>query len=168
MKTLDQRSIAAPLEAVYASASEVEAWPRLLPHYRWVRTLERRSDGGSLVEMAAWRPFGPARWPVWWVSEMHSDAVAKTIRYRHVRGITAGMDVIWQLVQTGTGTSVTIEHRWRGPDWPLVGPLAAQVIIGPVFIHGIATRTLAGLAAVLEPGSSRHAAFIGRRPEGPA
>lgn len=155
MKTLDQRSIGAPLEAVYAAASDVAAWPRLLPHYRWVRTLEQRSDGSSLVEMAAWRPFGPVRWPVWWVSEMRCDAVAKTIRYRHVLGVTAGMDVLWQLVQAGAGTSVTIEHRWRGPGWPLVGPVAAQIIIGPVFIHGIAARTLAGLAAVLEAAGGR-------------
>src|SRR6266513_962333 len=40
--------------------------------------------------------------------------------------------------------------RVGGPAWPLLGPLAARLVIGPVFIHGIASRTLAGLKRVLE------------------
>jgi hypothetical protein len=32
----------------------------------------------------------------------------------------------------------------------VVGTWAAKSIIGPVFVHGIASRTLAGLAAVAE------------------
>ena len=39
----------------------------------------------------------------------------------------------------------TIVHRWNGPKWPLVGGVVARVVIGPVFIHGIASRTLAGI-----------------------
>ena len=34
--------------------------------------------------------------------------------------------------------------------WPLIGVFAATAVIGPVFIHGIASRTLAGLARVAE------------------
>ena len=150
MKTLDQCRIRAPIADVFRAASSVEAWPQLLPHYRRVTVLERRSDGSSIVEMAAWRPFGPARWPVWWVSDMRSDGAARTIRYRHIKGVTAGMDVIWRLVEDGAVTGVSIEHRWSGPRWPVIGPAAAVLVIGPVFIHGIASRTLAGLAAVLE------------------
>jgi hypothetical protein len=38
-----------------------------------------------------------------------------------------------------------------------MGIVAAKMVIGPVFVHGIASRTLAGLAAVAErgPGLSR-------------
>jgi uncharacterized membrane protein len=150
VKTLDQRRIRAPIADVFSAACGVEAWPQLLPHYRRVAVLERRPDGSSIVEMAAWRPFGPARWPVWWVSEMRNDAVARTVSYRHIKGVTAGMDVIWRLVEDGAATDVSIEHRWSGPRWPVIGTVAAEWIIGPVFIHGIASRTLAGLAAVLE------------------
>jgi hypothetical protein len=32
----------------------------------------------------------------------------------------------------------------------MVGELAASMVIGPVFVHGIASRTLAGLAASAE------------------
>ncbi|CAN5714791.1 hypothetical protein BH23GEM1_BH23GEM1_07820 [soil metagenome] len=46
-----------------------------------------------------------------------------------------------------------IVHAWDGPRWPLIGVYAAQVVIGPVFVHGIASRTLAGLARVAERGA---------------
>jgi coenzyme Q-binding protein COQ10 len=148
MRTIDRIVIRAPLERVFALARDVERWPELLPHYRWVRMLERRADGGR-VEMAAWRPFGPPplRYPAWWVSEMDVDPDRAMIRYRHVAGITTGMDVRWQLAEAGGRGEITVEivHEWAGPDWPLVGRLAADAVIGPVFVHGIASRTLAGI-----------------------
>ncbi len=154
MHTVDRITIRAPLERVFSLARDVERWPEILSHYRWVRMLERRPDGGK-VEMAAWRPFGPAplRYPAWWVSEMRVDAdpVRPAIRYRHVDGITAGMDVEWLLARaSGGGVAVELVHRWSGPRWPLVGKLAADVVIGPVFVHGIAARTLAGIRARAE------------------
>jgi uncharacterized membrane protein len=145
----DRISIAAPLDRVFAAAQDVEHWPRVLPHYRWVRVLERRSDG-AVVEMAAWRSFGPLRYPTWWVSQMTIDRSAHVIRYRHIRGITRGMDVVWSLVPSGAGVDVAVVHRWNGPAWPLVGGVIARLVIGPVFIHGIASRTLAGIKRYTE------------------
>lgn len=148
MRTVDRITIHAPLARVFALARDVERWPELLPHYRWVRMLERRADGGR-VEMAAWRPFGPPplRYPAWWVSEMDVDPDRAMIRYRHVAGITTGMDVRWQLAEAGGRGDIAVEivHEWAGPGWPLVGRLAADTVIGPVFVHGIASRTLAGI-----------------------
>jgi hypothetical protein len=148
MHTIDRTVIRASIDRIFALARDVERWPELLPHYRWVRMLERRPDGGR-VEMAAWRPFGPPplRYPTWWVSEMQVDAGGgrPLIRYRHVAGITAGMDVQWQLSEGTDGVTVEIVHRWTGPAWPVVGRLAADLVIGPVFVHGIASRTLAGI-----------------------
>lgn len=149
MRTLDETWVRAPAEAVYAVAADVERWPTFLPHYRWVRMLERRERGG-VVEMAAWRPFGVVNYPTWWVSEMDQDPAAATVRYRHVRGITTGMDVEWKIVDQGARTHVTIVHAWHGPRWPLIGGLAADWVIGPVFIHGIASRTLAGIRRHVE------------------
>ena len=149
MITIDERTVGAEIGRCFAHAADVERWPEWLPHYRWVRFLERR-DGGGLVEMAAWRPFGALRWPTWWVSEMHVERDVPRVRYRHVRGITTGMDVAWDFVPLNGGTRVTITHRWDGPHWPLVGALAASLVIGPVFVHGIASRTLAGIAARAE------------------
>jgi ribosome-associated toxin RatA of RatAB toxin-antitoxin module len=147
VRTVDRIAIAAPPQRVFQAARDVERWPSLLPHYRWVRFLERRDRGdGGVVEMAAWRPFGAGlRWPTWWVSEMDVDEASAVIRYRHVRGITRGMDVAWRVRPAAGGTAVEIVHEWSGPAWPLIGRLAANLVIGPVFIHGIASRTLAGI-----------------------
>jgi ribosome-associated toxin RatA of RatAB toxin-antitoxin module len=155
MRTVDSIHIAAPPAEVFSLAATVERWPEILPHYRSVRFLERRT-GGGLVEMAARRPFGPVSYPAWWVSEMTVDQRRGEIRYRHVRGITAGMDVLWR-VAAGNGeggrdggSDVSVVHEWAGPSWPLIGGLAARLVIGPVFVHGIASRTLAGLKEALE------------------
>jgi len=149
MKTIDRHMMHAPLDVVFRAAADVEQWPALLPHYRWVHMLDRRADGGT-VEMAAWRPFGPLNYPTWWVSEMRVDHRAPAVYYRHVRGITTGMDVVWQFETTPAGTDVTIIHEWLGPRWPVIGSPAAKLVIGPVFIHGIASRTLAGIARAVE------------------
>jgi len=148
MRTVDRIQIAAPFDRVFTAASAVTRWPDILPHYRWVRRLD---DG--LVEMAAWRPFGFVKYPTWWVSQMTVDRPKGEIRYRHVRGVTTGMEVVWRLVEDGGGRGVVdieIVHTWTGPRWPLIGSLAANLVIGPVFIHGIASRTLAGIKRAAE------------------
>ena len=149
MIQVDRCVVRAPLGRVFACAADVERWPEWLQHYRWVRFLERRADGG-LVEMAAWRPFGPFRYPTWWVSEMRIDREAPAVRYRHVRGITRNMDVEWAFQPSGGTVGVTVTHAWDGPAWPLVGGAAAGLVIGPVFIHCIAQRTLEGIARAAE------------------
>jgi ribosome-associated toxin RatA of RatAB toxin-antitoxin module len=149
MRTVDHRLMRAPIERVFAAASDVEQWPAILPHYRWV-TMRERSPGAGVVEMAAWRPFGVMKYPTWWVSRMEIDRAQWQVRYQHIDGITRGMDVVWQLVPREGATDVTIVHEWSGPRWPLVGAVAAGLVIGPVFIHGIASRTLAGIARHVE------------------
>jgi len=84
---------------------------------------------------------------------MTVDRPKGEIRYRHVRGMTSGMEVVWRLVEDGGGNGVVdveIVHTWTGPRWPLIGSLAANLVIGPVFIHGIASRTLAGIKRAAE------------------
>jgi ribosome-associated toxin RatA of RatAB toxin-antitoxin module len=156
MTTLDERVVAASPRTVFEVVRRVEEWPAHLPHYRWVRFRERASDGGGLVEMAAYRPFGPVGWPTWWLSEMEVDHARPAIRFRHVGGITTEMDVEWAFEPAeGGGTHVRLLHVWNGPRWPGIGVLAATTVIGPVFVHGIASRTLAGLARVAEDAAAR-------------
>jgi ribosome-associated toxin RatA of RatAB toxin-antitoxin module len=159
MKTADEQLVRAPVDRLFGLASEVENWPSHLHHYRYVRFRERRADGGGVVEMSAGRPFDLApggkrlltvNWPTWWLSEMAIDSKKPAIRFRHIGGITKGMDVEWTFVPASAGTHVRIVHLWDGPRIPLVGTWAATWIIGPVFVHGIASRTLAGLAAIAE------------------
>ena len=76
---------------------------------------------------------------------MEIDAAGRAVRYRHIEGITRGMEVEWSLHAREDNVEIVIVHEWNGPAWPLIGPLAAELVIGPVFIHGIASRTLAGV-----------------------
>jgi ribosome-associated toxin RatA of RatAB toxin-antitoxin module len=154
MTTVDELLVRAPLDVIFALAADVERWPAHLPHYRFVRLTERRADGGGTVEMSANRPFGIADWPTWWTSLMSvtppGPGARPVVRYRHIRGITAGMDVEWTFEPVAGGTHVRIVHVWNGPAVPLIGGVAARMVIGPVFVHGIASRTLAGLSAAAE------------------
>lgn len=152
MRTVDTIRVAAPPPATWPHAANVEAWPTILPHYRRVTRLEGHRGGDGVVEMAAWRPFGgPLAWPTWWRSRMWVDPARMELRYRHIGGITTGMDVLWTVRDDGAGgTTITIVHEWDGPGWPLIGGLAASLVIGPIFIHGIASRTLAGVARAAE------------------
>lgn len=150
MQTVDTLHIEAPPDLVFRLASEVERWPEILPHYRWVRMQERRDDGSGIVEMAAWRPFGVLRWPTWWVSEMWVSRARREVRYRHLKGVTTGMDVLWTVESERSGTRATIVHDWDGPEWPVIRKPAALWVIGPVFVHGIASRTLAGIGRAAE------------------
>lgn len=156
MCTIDERLVRAPVARIFALARDVAAWPALLPHYRWVDHERASPDGGGIVGMSANRPFGPSRWPVQWPTRWRSlmavDEGAPSIRFRHIGGITTGMDVEWTFHATATAgeTRVRIVHVWDGPPWPLIGTFTARRVIGPVFVHGIASRTLAGLATIAE------------------
>lgn len=150
MRTVDERVVQAPVERIFDLARDVEAWPEHLPHYRFVRFDERDGAGGGIVDMSANRPFGVVQWPTWWRSLMEVRERGPVVRFRHVGGITTGMEVEWSFHPAGGGTLVRILHVWNGPGWPMIGTFAASALIGPVFVHGIASRTLAGLARVAE------------------
>jgi ribosome-associated toxin RatA of RatAB toxin-antitoxin module len=152
--TIDEQLVRAPVATIFALARDVEGWPKHLAHYRFVRFRERAVDGGGIVAMSANRPFGVLDWPTWWLSEMSVDADRPAVRFRHIGGVTTRMDVEWRFEPTGDGTHVRIIHTWNGPHWPLIGSFAARAVIGPIFVHGIASRTLAGLARVAERAPS--------------
>jgi ribosome-associated toxin RatA of RatAB toxin-antitoxin module len=132
-------------------ATDVERWPEILSHYRWVRFRRRDDFGLGLVEMAAHRMFGPIGYRVWWVSEMWADESVPVVRYKHVEGITKGMDVEWRFHSEGDTTRVEIVHDWPdGPGWPVIGRFAANGVIGPFFIHHVAGMTLEGVKGAAE------------------
>lgn len=169
MHTHNETLIRAPVDLALRVAADVERWPEILPHYREVRFTRRDAGGRGRVYMAAYRHFGPLPYPTWWESEMVTDRDAAEVRYRHVDGITRGMDVLWKLesvepdavrdernrdgapTEGRTGgddrpvTRVVVTHDWEGPSWPLIGGFAARAVIGPHFIRVIADRTLAGV-----------------------
>ena len=149
MRIVDEIVTSAPPDLVFQVAADVERWPEILPHYRFVR-MQERSPNGGVVEMSAWRPFRGFRWPTWWTSEMAIDPKEREVRYRHIQGVTKGMNVVWQVRPVEKGTHVNLIHEWSGPSWPLIGRAAARIIILPVFVHRIASLTLAGVSREAE------------------
>lgn len=155
MTTVDEIEMAAPVAECFRAGADVERWPEILPHYRWVRFQRKDGFGTGLVEMAARRHFGPLPYPVWWVSEMSVDETRPAVLYRHVDGVTAGMEVEWSFREVSPGrTRVRIVHEWDGgPRWPLPRWARSEVagrVIGPVFIHHVASRTLLGVKRHVE------------------
>jgi ribosome-associated toxin RatA of RatAB toxin-antitoxin module len=156
MTILDQLFVNASPRTCFDVGADVERWPDILPHYRFVRMRSPLVGGrDGVVEMAAWRDFaGPLRYPTWWLSEMRVDETEPAVFYRHIRGVTRGMDVKWSFTPendgTRDGTRIRITHAWDGPAWPLIGGFAWRNVIAPHFVSFIATRTLAGVAAEAE------------------
>lgn len=128
--------IRAPLQQVYELAADVERWPILLPHYRWVRVLDRRGDWRE-VEMACWRDIVPIRWRAVLVLR---PAIPR-LDFRHVAGVTRGMVVSWNFAAGADGVWVTIQHDLE-LRWPLVGRAIGDLIIGPQFVSNVAGKTL--------------------------
>ncbi len=144
-RIIDTIDVTAPIGPTFDLAADVERWPAILPHYRWVTIRERRPDGTTVVEMSANRPFGPINWPTWWTSEMGIDRDRREVRYRHVRGVTTGMEVIWRLTPRAGGVHIDLIHDWDGPGWLPIGRGIVAAVIMRIFVHGIAWRTLAGI-----------------------
>jgi ribosome-associated toxin RatA of RatAB toxin-antitoxin module len=156
MTIIDERTIRAPVETCFQVAADVERWPDILPHYRFVRFREKSGFGTGIVEMSAYRDFGgPLRYPTWWLSDMHVDDAEPAVHYTHVDGFTRGMIVKWSFDAIDASshaqhTHVRISHAWDGPPWPLIGALAWEHFISSQFVSFIATRTLAGVTVEAE------------------
>lgn len=151
MRTSIGIRIAAPPERVFALARDVSRWPELLPHYRRAVVHARRGDR-VLVQMVALRPIGPVALPVTWRAEQWAepdDARDLRLRFRHVRGVTRGMDVTWRVVPDGDGCRVTIEHDFRRP-LPLLGDDFVPRAVDRFFTRPIAARTLRTFKALAE------------------
>jgi ribosome-associated toxin RatA of RatAB toxin-antitoxin module len=138
------RVVHATPEVMFQLAARVEDWPRLLPHYRWVRVIGP-SRAGRLVEMAARRDVVgrigvPLRWTA--IQTLHPESTR--IEFQHVAGITRGMWVEWSITASAAGSDVQIRHVFR-PKWRVPEPLI-QAVVGEYFVNGVARRTLAHLA----------------------
>ena len=69
------------------------------------------------------------------------DHEALTIRFRHVRGITRGMEVLWSFAPERNGTLARVDHEL---DFrvPLLGGWLGRRIIAREFIEPIVKKTL--------------------------
>ena len=133
----------APKTAIFEAAANLELWPRILPHYRYIRFLERGPDR-NVVVMAAQR----SGIPISWTSEQIIDRDRFEIHFHHLKAWTKGMRVVWTFSEAGNGVLVTISHELRFRI-PALGPIV-DPIIGDFFIHNIANKTLRCMKAYVE------------------
>jgi ribosome-associated toxin RatA of RatAB toxin-antitoxin module len=133
----------APKQAIFETAANLELWPEILPHYRYIRYLERGADR-NLVVMAATR----SGIPISWTSEQTIDRDNLRVQFHHLKAFTKGMRVVWTFDDTPAGVLVKIVHELRFRIPPLA-PLA-DAIIGGFFIDHIANKTLRCMKAHLE------------------
>lgn len=144
MNTTNRIWIRSDRDTVYALAAAVERWAELLPHYRYVRT-EQQTAHGPRLKMSAWRSFIP----VSWTSVVKRLPEERKVQFRHVGGVTKGMEVEWRLRSHAGGTLVEIVHVLE-LRWPPILRPAAELVIGRYFVYSIAGRTLARMKQLAE------------------
>lgn len=144
MHTENTISMKAPLDAIFRTAGNLSLWPEILPHYRWIRTLEQTATG-TIVQMAARRGLIPIKW----TSEVSLDEDRKEVHFRHLKAFTKGMHVVWTFASTRDGVVVRIRHDLK-PTIPIIGRFVAEKIIGKFFIHHVANKTLRHMKMYVE------------------
>jgi hypothetical protein len=159
MQTENRVEMAGDLHHIVALAADVERWPVILPHYRWVTLLAGGGDNKT-VEMAARRGRIPVRWQA--IQTIERSGPTPIIHYRHIGGVTKGMEVAWTFAPGPGAIGVRIDHDFT-PPWPLVGRPIADSIIGPHFVGAIAGKTLATIKAIVEDRDPRFAPDGGPR-----
>jgi len=144
MHTENHITIRGPIDRIFELAVEVTRWPEILPHYRWVKLIEKEGRKRT-VEMAAHRDGIPVRWMAVQtiIPEEHR------IMFRHIEGPTTGMDVEWTLIKRGEEVDVTIRHDFES-GIPVIGPLVSNYIVGKFFVHNIAGKTLGRIKEIVE------------------
>ena len=137
-----------PKMTVFEIAANLELWPRILPHYRYIRYLER-SPNRNVVVMAATR----SGIPVSWTSEQIIDRQRIEVRFRHLKAFTKGMRVVWTFQEVPTGVLVEIEHDLAFRV-KILAPIADK-IIGDFFIHHVANKTLRYMKSYVEANTDK-------------
>ncbi len=128
---------------IFETAANLELWPKILPHYRYIRFLERGTDR-NVVVMAAQR----SGIPISWTSEQIIDRDRFEIHFHHLKAWTKGMRVVWTFSETSDAVLVTISHELQFRI-PILAPIV-DPIIGDFFIHNIANKTLRCMKAYVE------------------
>lgn len=159
MHTENTITINAPLERIFTLAADIQRWPEILPHYRFVHVLDQNTDGTrKVVEMAATRdgfPLPGVKYPVKWQSVQICDRDAHKIYFKHLAGIAQGMWVVWTLTPnlSGHGVQASIGHDLTYP-LPALNGWFARDLVGRGFVQSIAGQTLATIKQIAEAESA--------------
>jgi ribosome-associated toxin RatA of RatAB toxin-antitoxin module len=138
----------APKMSIFETAADLELWPKILPHYRYIRYLER-SPNRNVVVMAATR----SGIPISWTSEEIIDRDKVEVRFNHLKAFTKGMRVVWTFEEMPDGVLVKISHDLQFRI-SILAPII-NLIIGNVFIHNIANKTLRCMKAYVEAQANK-------------
>lgn len=133
----------APRPLIFETAANLEFWPKFLPHYRYIRYLERAPDR-NVVIMAAKR----SGIPISWTSEEIIDRERMEVRFHHLKAFTKGMRVVWSFEQTPAGVVVKIAHHLQFRV-KFLAPIAEK-LVGDFFIHNVANKTLRCMKSYVE------------------
>ena len=138
--------IRAPKMSIFETAANLEQWPKILPHYRYIKYLERAADR-NVVVMAATR----SGIPISWTSEEIIVRDKCEVHFNHLKAWTKGMHVVWTFDERSDGVLVQIRHDL---DFriKLLAPIV-DWIIGDFFIHNVANKTLRCMKKHLEAGA---------------
>jgi len=138
----------APKMSIFETAADLELWPEILPHYRYIHFLQRSPDRNTVV-MAARR----SGIPISWTSEQIIDRGKLEVHFHHLRSWTKGMKVVWTFSDTPDGVLVEISHDLRFRI-TAIAPII-DLVIGDFFIHNIANKTLRCMKAYVEARANR-------------
>ena len=134
--------------AVFETVANLELWPQILPHYRYIRYLEH-SPSRNVVVMAATR----SGIPISWTSEQVIDRDRVEVRFTHLKALTKGMRVVWTFQEVPAGVLVEIKHDLAFRV-KILAPVADK-IIGDFFIRHIANQTLRCMKSYVEISTNK-------------
>ena len=138
----------APKISIFETAANLELWPKILPHYRYIRYLERGGDR-NIVVMAARR----SGIPIKWTSEEIIDRDHIEIHFNHLKAFTRGMQVVWTFTDMAGGVRVEILHEMNFRI-PALAPIM-EPIIGDFFIGNVANKTLRCMKQYVEAQTNK-------------
>src|SRR5712692_3508874 len=143
MNKINSIIMRAPKISIFETAANLELWPKILPHYRYIRYLEL-SPNRNVVVMAATR----SGIPISWTSEQIIDRNKVEIHFHHLKAFTKGMHVVWTFEEMPDGVLVKISHDLHFRI-SILAPIV-DLIIGDFFIRNVANKTLRCMKAYLE------------------
>lgn len=156
---------------LYQLAADIQDWGWILPHYRYLRVTEqggnrKTADFGATRSFVLFRfkkrrnPDDPENapvtysetgfeFPVKWQARQETFPAEKRITFHHIGGITKGMRVEWRITPQRDRMKVEIYHELNY-KFPIFGKWFADKIVGKLFVHNIAGKTLESLKTIIE------------------
>ena len=136
--------IRAPLELIFNTTADIESWPKILPHYRCIKVMDRDQDSMT-VSVAVQH----GRFPIKWISRFESDPEIHELRFQHLKAFAKGMKVRWTFKPAENGfVRVSVSHAlvYRSG----LGEWFARRILGDMLLAPIAYQTLRHLKGYIE------------------